>query len=170
MNDLKTGQGFFTVKMDRLKEITGYSLIELLIVMVLISVTALLTFSGTKSPESKIKKTAFGLKADMELAKMEAVKRNQNVLVKFSGNYTYCIQVQGEGNCTKTVTIDPEYSDNSSRVSLGSRTYNTIVFTPRGTSSPGRTTLKYKYENSTYSIDAKTNNTARISLGAITVE
>jgi len=55
-------------------------------------------------------------------------------------------------------------------VSLGSRTYNTIVFTPRGTSSPGRTTLKYKYENSTYSIDAKTNNTARISLGAITVE
>jgi len=79
MNDLKTGQGFFTVKMDRLKEITGYSLIELLIVMVLISVTALLTFSGTKSPESKIKKTAFGLKADMELAKMEAVKRNQNV-------------------------------------------------------------------------------------------
>ncbi len=115
----------------------GFSLIELFVILVLISLGAFLAFSGWNSPENRVRSAAFQIAADLRLSRTEAVKRNEKVLMCKTGNHSYQIKTASGRSLTGQKEIDKE-ADNSTRVQLV-LTYsgNCAIFNPIGTSSNG---------------------------------
>ncbi len=61
----------------------GYTLLELLVVIVIIGILAVQVITGFNSPVSKLKSAAFNLRSDFNYARSEAVNRNTNVGIQF---------------------------------------------------------------------------------------
>lgn len=61
----------------------GFSLIELLVVMVIIAIMATAIIGEFTGAKSRLKGCTFSVRTDIILAKTEAVNRNQDVLIEF---------------------------------------------------------------------------------------
>ena len=99
----------------------GFTLVELLVVLVIIAILALQVVTGWNSPVQKVKTAAFNLRGDFNLARAEAVKRNVDVLVDFmfkgevidgatiaNDGYRLCLDKNSDNACTNADTaIDP---------------------------------------------------------------
>ncbi len=101
---------------------SGFTLLELMIVLVIIGILATQVVTGWNSPISKLKTAAFNMRTDFNLARGEAAKRNENVVVDFfrkgddvdglgvfaaNDGYRLCVDENGDGVCTSAdVAID----------------------------------------------------------------
>ena len=100
----------------------GFTLVELLVVIVIIGILVLQVVSGWNSPLPKVKVAAFNLRGDFNLARGEAVKRNESVLIDFvfkgetidgqtmaNDGYRLCVDKNDDKACTDADTaIDPQ--------------------------------------------------------------
>ena len=79
---------------------SGFSLIELLMVVAIIAVVSAVTIPGILSWRSgaKLRGAAGNLKGDVEMAKVNAIKHNNFVAVKFNGDaYEVFVDTSGDG-------------------------------------------------------------------------
>ena len=61
----------------------GFSLIELMVVLVIVGILAIGVVFMFADPTAKVKAAAFEMRGDLNLARAEAVRRNENILVDF---------------------------------------------------------------------------------------
>jgi len=61
----------------------GFSLTELMVVLVIVGILAIGVVFMFADPTAKVKAAAFEMRGDLNLARAEAVKRNENILVDF---------------------------------------------------------------------------------------
>jgi prepilin-type N-terminal cleavage/methylation domain-containing protein len=82
----------------------GFTLVELSIVMVIVCILATGVVFMLTDPTAKVKGVAFSLLADLNLARSEAVNRNQDVLVDFTlgtrDGYLICFDADSDKNCS----------------------------------------------------------------------
>ena len=79
---------------------SGFSLIALLMVVAIIAVVSAVTIPGILSWRSgaKLRGAAGNLKGDLEMAKVNAIKHNNFVAVKFNGDaYEVFVDTSGDG-------------------------------------------------------------------------
>jgi prepilin-type N-terminal cleavage/methylation domain-containing protein len=62
---------------------TGFTLLELIVVMVIVGILATQVIFALTSDVTKVKGAAFQMRSDFNLARSEAVNRNQDVIVTF---------------------------------------------------------------------------------------
>ncbi|MBU0729801.1 MAG: prepilin-type N-terminal cleavage/methylation domain-containing protein, partial [Proteobacteria bacterium] len=74
----------------------GFSLVEMLVVLVIVGILAVQVVISFTSPVVPLKGDAFDLRSNMNMARGEAVKRNEQVLVEFFNNTD--IPLVGDGN------------------------------------------------------------------------
>jgi prepilin-type N-terminal cleavage/methylation domain-containing protein len=80
----------------RMKETHGFTLIEVLIVMVIVGILATSVVFMFANPSANVKTQAFTMLGDMNRARSEAVTRNEDVLVDFTANgYQICVDATG---------------------------------------------------------------------------
>lgn len=109
------------VELERQHHAHGFTLLELMIVLVIVGILATQVISGWNSPEPKLKSAAFNLRTDFNLARGEAAKRNEDVLVDFfikgasmqdavlpavpvtmsNDGYRICIDTNSDDECLK---------------------------------------------------------------------
>jgi prepilin-type N-terminal cleavage/methylation domain-containing protein len=79
---------YFLGRMGTMKKTGGFSLIELLIVLAVIAVVSAIVTPNIISWRSsaKLRGAAGNLKGDLEMAKVNAIKENNFVAIKFEGN------------------------------------------------------------------------------------
>lgn len=81
----------------------GFTLVELSIVMVIVCILATGVVFMLTDPTAKVKGVAFSLLADLNLARSEAVNRNQDVLVDFTlgtrDGYLVCFDTDSDKDC-----------------------------------------------------------------------
>lgn len=89
----------------------GFSLLEAMVVVAIIAIMAAAAAGGLGSlvPRSEAKSVAQQLRADLNRARMEAVRSNRNALVRFSvadaagpGVFEACFDGDGDGQCTQS--------------------------------------------------------------------
>lgn len=87
---------------------SGFTLLELMIALAIVAILAAVAFGGlsTLVPRYQVKSAAQDLRAELQKAKMEAVKSNQETLIIFDkadagsqGGYTTCINNDGNQVC-----------------------------------------------------------------------
>ncbi len=138
----------------------GFSLIELFVILVLISIGAFIAFSGWNSPENRVRSAAFQVAADLRSARSEAVKRDEKVLLCKTGNHSYQIKTGSGLYITGIKEVDEE-ADNSTRVRLGfSYSGGCVTFSPLGSSSNGHIIISL----GTISRSVITNRSGRIKV------
>jgi prepilin-type N-terminal cleavage/methylation domain-containing protein len=76
----------------------GFSLVELLVVMVIVGILATSVVFMFADPTAKVKAAAFDMRGHFNLARAEAVRRNENILVQFVGS--------AKESCSKTNFAD----------------------------------------------------------------
>ena len=69
--------------LGRQKHPNGFSLVELMVVLVIAGILAFGVVMSFTNPTAKVKAAAFEMRGDFNLARAEAVRRNQNILVDF---------------------------------------------------------------------------------------
>lgn len=145
-----------------MKNNKGFSLIELFVILVLISIGAFIAFSGWDSPENRVRSTAFQVAADMRLARQEAVKRNQKVLFCVTSNFSYDIKTNiSPIRYIKSGQLIDSGADNSTRVQITpTYTGGCVSFNPIGTSTNGHITVSLN----NLSINVITNRSGRIKV------
>ena len=87
---------YFKYFIDNCKSNRGFTLIELMIVLVIAGILATGVIFMFIDPTAKVKAAAFDMRGDFNLARAEAVRRNNNVLVDFI--------FTAEADCSKTDT------------------------------------------------------------------
>lgn len=89
--------------LNRKKSEPGYTLVELSVVMVIVCIVVLGVIFMYNNPTVKVKSVAFGILADLNLARSTAVARNQDILVDFTlgttDGYVICIDTNDDKNC-----------------------------------------------------------------------
>jgi len=87
---------------------SGFTLIELMVVVAMIGIVAAFAISGlsTLIPRHQVKASAQQIRADLQQAKMEAVRENRNSLVTFTtasgdnpGIFIACFDENDDGAC-----------------------------------------------------------------------
>jgi prepilin-type N-terminal cleavage/methylation domain-containing protein len=77
----------------------GFTLIEVLVIMVIVGILATGVVFMFANPNAKVKTQAFNLLGEMNMARSEAVTRNQEVLVDFvfgaQDGYQICVDATG---------------------------------------------------------------------------
>jgi prepilin-type N-terminal cleavage/methylation domain-containing protein len=76
----------------------GFSLVELMVVMVIVGILATSVVFMFADPTAKVKAAAFDMRGHFNLARAEAVRRNENILVQFVGS--------AKESCSKTNFAD----------------------------------------------------------------
>ena len=86
----------------RMKGTHGFTLIEVLIVMIIVGILATGVVYMFANPSANVKTQAFNMLGDMNRARSEAVTRNEDVLVDFTANgYQICVDATGlPGDCS----------------------------------------------------------------------
>ena len=131
----------------------GFTLLELMIVVVIVGILATQIVTGWRSSVPKVKNAAFSMRGDFNYARGEAAKRNENVLIDFfvkgepmndappaapvnMSNDGYRICLDNNGDSGSQATIPPPLPDswNGTSVSFGS---NRFEMKPDGTSNKG---------------------------------
>jgi prepilin-type N-terminal cleavage/methylation domain-containing protein len=81
----------------------GFTLVELLVVLVIVGILAIGVVFMFADPTAKVKGAAFSLLTDLNRARSEAVSRNRNVLVDFihgaRDGYRLCIDSDEDRDC-----------------------------------------------------------------------
>lgn len=81
----------------------GFTLVELSIVLVIVCILSTGAVFMFSNPTAKVKSAAFCMLADLNLARSEAVNRNQDVLVDFTlgtqNGYLICIDTDADKDC-----------------------------------------------------------------------
>jgi len=81
----------------------GFTLVELSVVMVIVCILATGTVYMFSNPTAKVKSAAFCMLADLNLARSEAVNRNQDILVDFTfgtqNGYLICHDTDTDKDC-----------------------------------------------------------------------
>ena len=81
----------------RIKGTHGFSLIEVMVVMVIVAILAVGVVFMFANPSAKVKTQAFNLLSDFNMARSEAVSKNEDVLVYFLKDVDG-VDVDGEPN------------------------------------------------------------------------
>ncbi len=137
---------------------SGFTLIELMIVVVIIAIVAGFTMGEINSASYQLKSRAHTLKAHMTQAKLEAVKRNLNVRIKINAtNDGYDIaSLDSSDNVIDTIT-SVKYANKFTF------TGGDTKFTPRGTANSNSITVVGEgTTNPEYTISV--NNIGRVRL------
>lgn len=102
----------------------GFTLLELMIVVVIIGILATQIVTGWRSKVPLVKNTAFNMRSDFNYARGEAAKRNENVLIDFftkgetmndipavvmvNDGYRICLDKDNDNECTTNdEALDP---------------------------------------------------------------
>lgn len=136
--------------------INGFTLLEMMVsiaVMAIIATTVIPSFNDMKE-KHKIRGAAESISSDLQLARSEAIKTNQNISLSFSGfgatNWCYGINDTSGCNCgvgnacqVDGATVRVASSNEFSNINLTTNfTSQTVTFDPdRGTTNSGTTTL-----------------------------
>ena len=119
------------------KKNSGFTLIELLVVIVVVGIFVAIGVPNFMSwlPKYRLKSAVRDLYSNMQLAKMTAVKSNQNCTVTYS---TDPDQYVLSGALNKTVVLE-DYGSGVNFNGPGNETFavTTITFNSRGTSNSG---------------------------------
>ena len=119
------------------KKNSGFTLIELMVVIVVIGIFVAIGVPNFMSwlPKYRLKSAVRDLYSNMQLAKMTAVKSNQNCTVTYS---TDPDQYVLGGALSKTVVLE-DYGSGVNFNGPGNETFavTTITFNSRGTSNSG---------------------------------
>lgn len=82
---------------------SGVTLVELMVVMVIVTILAIGVVITYTNPTAKVKTAAFSILADLNLARSEAVNRNDDVLVDFTlgarDGYIICLDTDTDKDC-----------------------------------------------------------------------
>jgi len=101
------------------KEERGFSLIELLVVMVIAAVLAWAGSGAVSSGKARVRGQAFAMLSDFNMARYEAVKRHSEVLVEMVGKgevdddgktrdndgYLICVDIDADNNCDSADSV-----------------------------------------------------------------
>lgn len=71
------------LKYKNLDRQSGYTIVELMVVLVIVGILATQVVSALTSDATKVKGASFRIRSDFNLARSEAVNRNQDVIVTF---------------------------------------------------------------------------------------
>jgi prepilin-type N-terminal cleavage/methylation domain-containing protein len=81
----------------------GFTLIEVMVVMVIVAILATGVVFMLADPTAKVKAAAFEMRGDFNLARAEAVKRNENILISFedgtNDGYRICLDTNNDSDC-----------------------------------------------------------------------
>ena len=85
----------------RMKGTHGFTLIEVLIVMIIVGILATGVVYMFANPSANVKTQAFNMLGDMNRARSEAVTRNEDVLVDFTADgYQICVDTTAINGCS----------------------------------------------------------------------
>jgi type IV fimbrial biogenesis protein FimT len=137
-------------------KLAGFTLIEMMVtiaVMAIIATTVVPSYNSMKE-KHKMRGAAETISSDLQLARSEAIKTNQNVSLSISGDGTanWCYGINDTGGCDCNVdnacqvdgtTVRVASSNDFSNINLTTNfTSQTATFDPdRGTTNSGTTTL-----------------------------
>ena len=121
---------FFSIRNNRILN-QGYSLVELLIVVVILGVLATSVGVNLSSRETKMKSFVFTIRAKFQQAKMEAIKRGRVVYIDFDFNPDYVQNGVTVNNPDNGFTIWVD-EDNDGNYVHGTDTLINSFTTPEG--------------------------------------
>lgn len=87
----------------------GFTLVELLVVVVIITLVGLIAIPNLSPANARLRQAARDLYANLQKARVEAIKSNQNVGIIFdttANRYTVCKNINVNNNCTDAVGAD----------------------------------------------------------------
>lgn len=90
---------------ERLSGRSGFTLVELVVIIVIMGIVSAMAIGGlsTLIPRHHVKSAAQQLRADLQKARLEAVKSNRDALVVFaSGEFLACFDENGDDACTES--------------------------------------------------------------------
>ncbi len=163
---------------------TGISLVELMTVIAIIAVMAF--FAGPEmlniGPKAKMKSAARDLKSNLEMARMEAVKRNKPVNLVFTPSTTpgasaYEIKVDENRDGTGDLSLLPENSAGVEKytfpgtvllesVKAGGTAATSFFFDPRGFWFKGNTTSRQTVSETIFTIKSSKPGTYTVKVNS----
>ena len=130
----------------------GFSLIELMVVLVIVGILAIGVVFMFADPTAKVKAAAFEMRGDLNLARAEAVRRNDNILVDFvftaeadcskidkdsfeacygagsNQGYVICFDENGDNDCRDEVRSSPPATSEEVAEDLEEKIIKTVIF------------------------------------------
>ncbi len=131
----------------------GFTLVELMVVMVIVGILATGVVFMFTDPTAKVKAAAFEMRGDLNLARAEAVRRNQNILMDFlftaeadcskidkdsfdacygagsNQGYVICFDENGDNDCEDEVRSSPPATAEEVAGDLQEKIIKTVIFT-----------------------------------------
>lgn len=87
----------------------GFTLLEMMVVLAIVGILAFSLMTLSQSPLVDVKSRLFNLRSDLNMARAEAVRRNEPVLVEFvlgaTDGYNVCVDDDASNTCTAADTM-----------------------------------------------------------------